>query len=64
MVQQNGEYVIYGITSFGAYNCGAKGKPGVYTQVSKYISWINEKMREPCVGEYISTQLGTKGRRN
>lgn len=32
-------YTQIGITSFGRF-CGDKNSPGVYTKVSKYISWI------------------------
>lgn len=32
-------YLQVGITSFGKF-CGDKSSPGVYTRVSKYVSWI------------------------
>lgn len=32
-------YTQFGVTSFGKF-CGDKDAPGVYTRVSKYISWI------------------------
>lgn len=34
---------MVGITSWGS-GCGRKGKPGVYTEVSQYIDWIESKM--------------------
>uniref|UniRef100_A0A2S2Q5K2 Serine protease snake n=1 Tax=Sipha flava TaxID=143950 RepID=A0A2S2Q5K2_9HEMI len=36
-----GMYTQIGITSFGKF-CGDKDAPGVYTRVSKYISWIEK----------------------
>uniref|UniRef100_A0A8C3NXC8 Peptidase S1 domain-containing protein n=1 Tax=Cyanoderma ruficeps TaxID=181631 RepID=A0A8C3NXC8_9PASS len=38
---QNGSYYIYGLVSWGG-ECGLKNKPGVYTQVTKYASWIKD----------------------
>ncbi|XP_010018951.1 PREDICTED: kallikrein-13-like, partial [Nestor notabilis] len=38
--------VLQGIVSWGEHPCGQPGKPGVYTQVYKYLSWILETMGE------------------
>ena len=35
------QYTLFGITSWG-YGCGAVGKPGVYTELVDYLSWINK----------------------
>lgn len=39
----SGEHVAYGIISWGQ-QCGFINKPGVYTKVSQYIDWIEEKL--------------------
>lgn len=37
-------HFLYGIVSFGPKRCGVDGIPGVYTNVAKYIEWIEGKM--------------------
>jgi secreted trypsin-like serine protease len=39
----NGLGMVIGITSWGE-GCGQKDSPGVYTNVSAYIKWINEQI--------------------
>lgn len=34
-------WVVYGVTSYGE-GCGQKKKYGIYTNVRKYLSWIND----------------------
>uniref|UniRef100_A0A8B9QM30 Hyaluronan binding protein 2 n=1 Tax=Apteryx owenii TaxID=8824 RepID=A0A8B9QM30_APTOW len=41
---QNGSYYVYGLVSWGD-QCGLKNKPGVYTQVTTFLSWIKSKIR-------------------
>lgn len=37
----NGRWISVGVVSWGLY-CGLPGRPGLYTQVIKYIPWIVE----------------------
>ncbi|KAM9671840.1 LOW QUALITY PROTEIN: chymotrypsin-like elastase family member 1 [Trichechus inunguis] len=38
----NGQYAVHGVTSFvSSQGCNVSRKPTVFTQVSAYISWIN-----------------------
>ena len=39
--RNGGEEVLVGITSKGN-GCGKAGRPGIYSNVSKVISWIQE----------------------
>lgn len=39
--ERNQTHYIYGVVSWGD-SCGEKGKPGVYTKVTKYVDWINK----------------------
>ncbi|XP_025973326.2 hyaluronan-binding protein 2 isoform X2 [Dromaius novaehollandiae] len=41
---ENGSYYVYGLVSWGD-QCGLKNKPGVYTQVTTFLSWIKSKIR-------------------
>lgn len=42
------KYVQVGIMSFGSQNgCGLPNKPGVYTQVSKYLPFLEEYINRP-----------------
>ncbi|KAJ3647415.1 hypothetical protein Zmor_019294 [Zophobas morio] len=38
-------WVAAGLVSFGPKACGQENIPGVYTQVSKYMTWIVNKLR-------------------
>ncbi|XP_059939312.1 kallikrein-7-like [Mesoplodon densirostris] len=39
---------LQGLVSWGVYPCGQPNYPGVYTQVCKYIDWINDTMEKYC----------------
>ena len=41
VVNAGGRFTLAGVTSWG-YGCGVPGSPGVYTNVAKYIDWIEE----------------------
>ena len=43
MHQENGEWSIGGITSYG-YGCSKRGFPGVYVRTVPYLTWIKQKM--------------------
>lgn len=39
--RQDGRWVLLGVTSNGD-GCGRPGRPGVYTKVTKYLTWIKQ----------------------
>ncbi|XP_058056679.1 CLIP domain-containing serine protease HP8-like [Anopheles bellator] len=43
-ISVSGQFVQYGVVSFGLNTCGKLSAPGVYTRVESYIDWILENM--------------------
>ena len=39
LIEQDGRYVVAGVTSWG-YGCGDYGYPGVYARVTSQLGWI------------------------
>lgn len=46
MMPKGKQYYLIGIVSFGPRVCGARGIPGVYTKVSSFVRWIDEKIHQ------------------
>ena len=47
-----GQTYVVGVVSWGKA-CGTKNGPGVYSRVTKVLSWINERFKERCKGIQI-----------
>lgn len=40
--QSHEKWIVFGIVSHGPSKCGSKNYPGIYTNVSYYVTWIHE----------------------
>ncbi|XP_023364670.1 kallikrein-13 isoform X2 [Otolemur garnettii] len=47
---------LHGIISWGDFPCGQPDRPGVYTRVSRYVSWIRETIQKHKTQEQIRTK--------
>ncbi len=47
LIRTNGEPNLVGLVSWGAKDCAGDGKPGVYTRIDRYASWIDQAMNVP-----------------
>ncbi|XP_049643041.1 kallikrein-13-like isoform X3 [Suncus etruscus] len=48
---------LHGIISWGDFPCGQPNRPGVYTRVPRYISWIRQVIRK----HTVPNRKGVKG---
>ncbi|KAJ8919215.1 hypothetical protein NQ315_012203, partial [Exocentrus adspersus] len=48
LIHSGDKYEIVGIVSWGV-GCGRPGYPGVYTRVSKYLSWLKHNLEDSCL---------------
>lgn len=39
-------FIQFGIVSFGIRGCGVSNVPGIYTNVSHYIQWITDNLKD------------------
>ncbi len=47
LIRTNGAPNLVGLVSWGAKECAGDGKPGVYTRIDRYATWIDQAMRVP-----------------
>ena len=46
VVEERGRYYLLGVVSYGKL-CGGNGSPGVFTRVTEYLKWIEDKTGNP-----------------
>lgn len=47
-------FIQFGIVSLGLYRCGVVNVPGIYTNVSHYIQWITDNLKESKLNKNIN----------
>ncbi|XP_044727947.1 transmembrane protease serine 9-like [Chrysoperla carnea] len=48
LINIDGRYEIVGIVSWGV-GCGRPGYPGVYTRLTRYLSWVENNLQDTCL---------------
>ena len=47
MILTDGTPLLVGLVSWGKKACAGDGRPGVYTRIDQYTSWIDAAMKLP-----------------
>ena len=40
VTSRGGRRTLVGVVSFGETDCGLRGRPGVYTNISSHVAWV------------------------
>lgn len=61
VAKESGQFVQYGITSFGPEKCSSNVTYGAYTNIIPYIDWITKTMAPARKTKHLSRASGVKG---